>query len=132
MLQAFSVNLGGGSITHAELAGIEQGMRLAWEMGIRKLAVQTDSATAISLIQEDPSSHPHRMLVKSIRRSLSLEWEVTIDHVFREGNFVADFLASRGHALPVGLHVVDVPGPILGYWLYYDTIGVQTPRSIIN
>ncbi|CAI0374065.1 unnamed protein product [Linum tenue] len=76
MLRAFSVNLGGGSITHAELAGIDQGMRLAWEMGIRKLAVQTDSATAISLIQEDPSSHPHRMLVKSIRRSLSLEWEI--------------------------------------------------------
>ncbi|CAI0427145.1 unnamed protein product [Linum tenue] len=132
MLPAFSTDLGDGSITHVELAGIKQGLRIAWDMGIRKLAFQTDSVTTVSLIQEDPSIHPHRMLLKSNRRFLSLEWEVTIEHVFWEGNFVGDFLASRGHPLPVGLHMIDIPDPSLGYWLYYDTIGVQTPRLVIN
>ncbi|CAL1414053.1 unnamed protein product [Linum trigynum] len=63
------------------------------------LVIQTDSAAAISLIQADPSSHPHRirMLLASIRRFLALDWEITMGHVFREGNVVVDYLAFRGH-----------------------------------
>ncbi|CAI0546516.1 unnamed protein product [Linum tenue] len=36
-LKAFTANLGGGSITRAELAGIVYGLDLAWEQGARKV-----------------------------------------------------------------------------------------------
>ncbi|CAL1394173.1 unnamed protein product [Linum trigynum] len=96
MLKAFSMNLGGGSITHVELASIKRGLCISWDMGLRKLVIQIDSVTTILLIQVDTSSHPHRMPLKSIRRFLALDWEITIGHVFREGNFVVDYLASLG------------------------------------
>ncbi|CAN1186812.1 hypothetical protein LINPERPRIM_LOCUS11053, partial [Linum perenne] len=32
-------------------------------------------------------------------------WDVTISHIFREGNRVADLLAHHGHTLDFGLHV---------------------------
>ncbi|CAI0616095.1 unnamed protein product [Linum tenue] len=46
-LGAFVMNLGGGSITHVELMGILQGLRCAWELGVRKILLQTDSRAAI-------------------------------------------------------------------------------------
>ncbi|CAI0429574.1 unnamed protein product [Linum tenue] len=129
-LVAYSTNLGGGSITNAELAGIAQGLQLAWERGYRKVAVQTDSSTAISLIHSAETAHPHYTLVAYIRRLMEREWEVSLSHVFRESNFVADHLASVGHSLAIGTHMVDFPGAELRYWLYFDTLGVQTPRFI--
>ncbi|CAN1254851.1 hypothetical protein LINPERPRIM_LOCUS8788 [Linum perenne] len=48
-------------------------MRLAWDKGIRKLCIQTDSKAAISLIRDD--------------------WEVTIHHIYREANNSTDYLA---------------------------------------
>ncbi|CAI0436867.1 unnamed protein product [Linum tenue] len=129
-LQAFSVNLGGGSIMHAELAGIAQGLRSAWESGARKVKLQTDSAAAISLLQSDQVNHPHYTMTAAIRNLLARDWEVSIDHVFREGNYAADYMASVSHDLPVGIHLFDVPDPRLSYWLMYDLVGVQMPRSI--
>ncbi|CAI0399883.1 unnamed protein product [Linum tenue] len=128
---AYSVNLGGGSITSAQLAGIAHGLQIAWGRGCRKVALQTDSSTAISLIQSANTTHPHHTLVDFIRRLLEREWEVSVSHVFREANFVADHLASVGHSLSMGVHVLDYPGPALRYWLYFDTIGVQTRVPLI-
>ncbi|CAI0375604.1 unnamed protein product [Linum tenue] len=54
-IKAFDVNLGGGSITHAELRGIAHGLRIAWDEGLRKVLLQTDSTTAISLLKDEDS-----------------------------------------------------------------------------
>ncbi|CAI0435262.1 unnamed protein product [Linum tenue] len=130
-VRAFSANLGAGSITYAELAGIAFGLRLAWDEGCRKVKVQTDSATAAQLIHDATPGHIHFVQVATIRELLAREWEVQIDHVFREGNVVADYLASVGYSLPVGVHVFENPSPLLSRWLYFDLLGVQTPRSVI-
>ncbi|CAI0557978.1 unnamed protein product [Linum tenue] len=81
-MKAFAINLGRGSVTHAELAGIVQGLRLAWEAGYRRVEVRTDSSTAIKLIQTAADHNPHRGLIAAARQLLSLDWEVRINHVF--------------------------------------------------
>ncbi|CAI0547219.1 unnamed protein product, partial [Linum tenue] len=85
-IRAFMTNLGGGSITCAELTGIVYGLRLAWEEGARKVVLQTDSATAKSLIETASSNHPHYTWVAEVRRWLERPWTVRIDHVYREAN----------------------------------------------
>ncbi|CAI0400170.1 unnamed protein product [Linum tenue] len=107
MLRAFSRNLGEGSITKAELAGIVFGLQTAWEMGFRQVQVQTDSLSAIQLIGSAGERHPHLALISEVRRLQALDWRVEIIHVYREGNVVADYLASLGHGRPPGDHFVD-------------------------
>ncbi|CAI0436929.1 unnamed protein product [Linum tenue] len=125
------MNLGGGSITSAELAGIVHGLQLTWEAGIRKVILQTDSTTALSLIDSATPHHSHYSQVAAIRRWLQRDWQVRPQHVYREANVVVDFLANRGHSLSVGIHRVTALDSSLAYWLYHDSIGVQTPRLII-
>ncbi|CAL1412867.1 unnamed protein product [Linum trigynum] len=106
------------------------GLRITCEAGFHHVVVQTDSTTGIDLIRPAPERHPHSTLVSEIRRWLGKDWEVQVVHVFRDGNFVADYLASLGHSLPRGVHRFVNPSATLRYWLYFDAIGVQTPRFI--
>ncbi|CAL1403368.1 unnamed protein product [Linum trigynum] len=129
-IRAFTANLGGGSITRAELTRIVYGLKLAWEEGARKVVLQTDSATAKSLIETVSPNHPHYTRVAEIQRWLDRPWTVRIDHVYREANYVADHLASVGHSAPTVYHIINSPSSNLAYWLYYDTLGIQTPRLI--
>ncbi|CAI0462096.1 unnamed protein product [Linum tenue] len=129
-IRAFAANLGGGSITHAELTGIVHGLRLAWDSGARKIEIQTDSVTAVHLIQSGVDMHPHHALIAEARRLIELDWEVKVKHVFRESNFTADYLASLGQSLQIGVQVIDNPSPTLNYWMFFDVMGVQTPRLV--
>ncbi|CAI0385141.1 unnamed protein product [Linum tenue] len=127
LIKAFTRNLSEGSITRVDLSGVEYGLRLAWELGIRQLKVQTDSIDATKLIESADDKYPPAALINGIRN-----WVVEIAHIFREGNVVADYLASLGHGLPVGDHSIEFTCPMLNYWLYFDVIGVQTPRLVNN
>ncbi|CAL1382602.1 unnamed protein product [Linum trigynum] len=74
-----------------------------------------DSAATIALLQGDQTLHPHHTLVNSIKRQLKQQWEVHIMHVFREGNYVADYLASVGHSIPVGIQIVEITSSMLNH-----------------
>ncbi|CAI0401383.1 unnamed protein product [Linum tenue] len=129
-LGAFAMNLGGGSITRAELMGILQGLRCAWELGVRKVLLQTDSQAAIRIIEAATNTHPHYHIVLQVRRMVQCNWEVRIEHIYRESNMVADFLASTGHDLLVEIHPILAPDLRLHYWLLFDLVGSQTPRLV--
>ncbi|CAN1180886.1 Putative ribonuclease H protein At1g65750 [Linum perenne] len=58
------------------------------------------------------------------------DWEVTITHVYREGNVAADFLANLGHKYPHGLHLISLPDCNLSYFLRRDCMGISEPRLI--
>ncbi|CAN1191960.1 hypothetical protein LINPERPRIM_LOCUS15262, partial [Linum perenne] len=49
-VQPFSANIGDRSITRAELRAIVEVIKMAWAVGVKKLNVQTDSSTAVSLL----------------------------------------------------------------------------------
>ncbi|CAI0418219.1 unnamed protein product [Linum tenue] len=124
------MNLGGGTITRAELMGIRQGLQVAWDLGVRKAVLRSDSKSAVELIASATTSSPHFQLVSQVRRLINQEWEVRVEHTYREGNVVADYLASTGYNLLVGVHIVSVPSPMMQHWLLFDLVGSVTPRLI--
>ncbi|CAN1769908.1 Putative ribonuclease H protein At1g65750, partial [Linum perenne] len=109
------------------------GLQLAWDWGYRKVQLQLDSRCAVSLLQSNGlEDHAHTSTIHSARYLIRRDWEVQIIHVHREGNHVADLLASRGHSLSVGFHCIKLSNPILSYWLLYDQFGGSEERLIIN
>ena len=68
-------------------------------------------------------------LIMDIRRILSLDWEVKIQHVYREGNRAADRLANLGSTtLPLGYHLVQETSKDVYEILKQDIIGVSFCR----
>ncbi|CAL1366122.1 unnamed protein product [Linum trigynum] len=130
-LDAFTCNLGSCTITTAELRGAEIGLQRAWERGFRKVELNLDSSTAITIMKNiDDTDHRHGLIATRIGKLLNLNWEVILSHVYREGNFAADFLASKGHLAPFGTHFFDVYDPNLCKWLLYDSMAISMDRSI--
>ncbi|CAN1181076.1 Putative ribonuclease H protein At1g65750 [Linum perenne] len=94
ILSAYTMNLGSCSITRAEIRGIVEGMNLAWERGVRHLAIQTDSRCAVQILSNQNNvDHQHAGLVKLFTKLLERDWIVSLSHVYRESNFLADSLA---------------------------------------
>ncbi|CAN1128818.1 Putative ribonuclease H protein At1g65750, partial [Linum perenne] len=116
-IRAFIANIGDCSITRAELSAIVQGLRMAWSMGIRRIIVQSDSQIAISLLHRAEKDHQHASLISEFLELKARSWDIRIDHVYREANFGADYLANLGHSCNFGLHFLFHPDPILAQWL---------------
>ncbi|CAN1758205.1 Putative ribonuclease H protein At1g65750 [Linum perenne] len=129
--RAFCANLGDCSITRAELKAIIEGMRMAWDLGVDRLHIQTDSITAVStfLSTADPT-HQHFLLLLEYQELISRSWQVRITHVFREANQAADYMANLGHSFDFGTYFFDSPDPSLCNWLRYDQVGVALPRFV--
>ncbi|CAN1766118.1 Putative ribonuclease H protein At1g65750 [Linum perenne] len=132
-ITAFTSNLGCCSIMRAELQGIIEGMNLAWERGIRKLCIQTDSRAAVDILScTGARLNRHTSLVQQFHDMKARDWEIQIHHIYREANFAADYLANLGHSFELGTVVHQSPDSSLLYWLRYDLIGVCEPRAIYN
>ncbi|CAN1785321.1 hypothetical protein LINPERHAP1_LOCUS16842, partial [Linum perenne] len=76
--------------------------------------------------------HAHALTIYSARDLIRRDWEVQIIHVYREGNHVVEFLASRGHSLSIDFHCIELSNPMLSYWLLYNQIRVSKRRLIMN
>ncbi|CAI0385416.1 unnamed protein product [Linum tenue] len=132
-LSAFTLNLGACTITQAELRGAVEGLQVVWDRGYRKVRVQLDSQCPVHLIgRTDTEEHHCAAILARFRELMSRPWEVEVEHVYREGNRCADFLASRGHVVPFGFHEVVSSDPMLSYWIMYDCQGVSEPRLVLN
>ncbi|CAN1148460.1 hypothetical protein LINPERPRIM_LOCUS38102 [Linum perenne] len=96
----------------AELRGIVEGMKLAWEKGIHKLLIHTDSLAAVEMLFnfDDYFDPPH------LPRS----------------NSAVDYLANLGHSLGLGVHVFDVPDVSLSNRLRFDLFGGCIYHFILN
>ncbi|CAN1318165.1 Putative ribonuclease H protein At1g65750 [Linum perenne] len=85
-IQAFTANIGDCSITRAELGAIVQGLRLAWSVGIRRIIIQSDSRTAIDILQRAATDNQHASLISEFLELKARSWEISLTHVFREAN----------------------------------------------
>ncbi|CAN1138884.1 Putative ribonuclease H protein At1g65750, partial [Linum perenne] len=130
-LAVFAANLGACTITRAELRAAAFGLELAWEMQFRKVHLQIDSSAAVLAItnphQED-SRHGH--ILQHIRQLMHRNWTVTVSHIFRERNRVADLLAHHGHNLRLGSHFNSVYSSDVEIAICSDIVGVCFPRMI--
>ncbi|CAL1355244.1 unnamed protein product [Linum trigynum] len=132
-LTAFALNLRACTITQAELRGVVERLQVVCERGYRRVRVQLDSKCAVHLIRQAHTGDHHcGSILDRFRDLMSRPWEVTIEHIYREGNCCADYLASRGHVLPFGLHEVENSDPMLSYWIMYDCQGISEPWLVLN
>ncbi|CAN1192031.1 Putative ribonuclease H protein At1g65750, partial [Linum perenne] len=88
-VSSYAINLGSCSIMRAELRGIIEGMKIAWDKGIRRLCIQTDSQAAVLLLtSNDGRLYRHMSLVEQFLDWRNRDWEVLIQHVYCEANNV--------------------------------------------
>lgn len=93
-----------------------------------------DSNSIVKCITGDcPRSFEGRSLVRRIRPLLAMEWIVTIKHVYREANKVADGLVDLGCSLGENNPYVlfDTPPNRVKQYVAHDVIGVSTHRLIL-
>ena len=62
---------------------------------------------------------------------LNQNWDVKVIHMYREGNRLADKLASMALQVDLGYHEVVVPLVHVTSLLMDDQIGVAFPRSVV-
>ncbi|MBA0637984.1 hypothetical protein Godav_025381 [Gossypium davidsonii] len=62
-------------------------------LGIRRLILKVDSIDVVNILTSDAKDGEFN-LIRKVRDYLKKEWEVVIQHVYKEGNKVADSLAS--------------------------------------
>ncbi|CAN1777365.1 Putative ribonuclease H protein At1g65750 [Linum perenne] len=116
-----------------ELRGVIEGMKMAWNKGIRILRIQTDSKAAVDLLSDSHNRNTqHASLIEQFSELSAREWQVFIHHIYHEPNFAADLLASLGHGFEFGVHTFDLPDVSLQYWLRFDLVGSCTHCLIIN
>ncbi|CAN1756678.1 Putative ribonuclease H protein At1g65750 [Linum perenne] len=132
-VRAFCANVGDCSITRAELRAIVEGVKMAWNLGFRKVAVQTDSRAAIAILQTGIGlTSQHAALVAEFHELKMKDWEISLSHIYREANCATDHLANFGHSFCVGLYEFNTPDSSLASWLRHDLLGVALPRVVSN
>ncbi|PNX92818.1 ribonuclease H [Trifolium pratense] len=74
------------------------------------IACYSDSLQTVALIRDGVSPfHKFANEIQSIRHMLSREWNVVIEHTFREGHACADVLAKMGASATSPLVVLEEP-----------------------
>jgi len=132
-LGGFTVNLGNTSVTLAELWGVVHGLKLAWDLGCKKVKVDIDSGNALGLVRHGPvANDPAFALVSEINELVRKEWLVEFSHVFRESNRAADKLAHLGHShsLESGAKRFSDPPSALVAILQDDLAGLAKQRGV--
>ncbi|XP_061350094.1 uncharacterized protein LOC133295304 [Gastrolobium bilobum] len=125
----FCKNLGSGTVLHAELWACLVGLELAWGRGFRQVWLEGDSLSAQQLITNGcHHDYPAANLVNRIRNLMQRDWQIYMSHIHREGNRVADFLASYSYGFSWVIQEFDCPQSGCIDSLYGDTIGVHWSR----
>ncbi|CAN1761873.1 hypothetical protein LINPERHAP1_LOCUS8090, partial [Linum perenne] len=96
------------------------------------LPVQIDSLSAVQLLTDtDKLEHQHANTVNSYKMLLQRDLRLKVTHIFREGNYLADSLASRGLTMDFGTQNIDTSDSMVQYWAHFDRVGGATPRQIV-
>ncbi|CAN1185707.1 Putative ribonuclease H protein At1g65750 [Linum perenne] len=99
------------------MRGAIEGLHRVWEAGYRRVVLKMDSRAAIDLLSNgDTSTNQHVMETMQFQELMGRDWDLEIEHTYREGNQAADFLASIGYGYPFGSHNVDLSDSRLEYF----------------
>ena len=99
---------------------------------MRQIIVECDSRLVVDKITNRmPTDTAYEPIILAIQQLLSKDWEVKIQHIYREANACADWLSKVAYQMPLGLHLLDHCPLALFHLLVADTVGVSWPRSIV-
>ncbi|XP_024172312.1 uncharacterized protein LOC112178389 [Rosa chinensis] len=127
----FQANLGIGEVLHAESWSLYYGLKQAISCGIDMLEIESDSTLLVKLVLDnDTTFHPLGSLISCYRNLLGRFSSVSLNHIFRECNMVADcfdknsinhdygvieFADPPPHALQAYLDDLDSVGRPIGH-----------------
>lgn len=98
VLLSFSNNYGQATSMEAETKALLDGLMVCSQHGINIHTIEMDSHTLFSILQGD-FKVPWRITYLVRKCKALLNAEMTIQHVYREGNRAADHMASVGHSI---------------------------------
>lgn len=116
----------------AETCAGVYGLELAWKTGHQKIIWELDSLLLVNMIKDQLTNQCFAPLLHRITDLLKREWEVSMQHVYREANKCAKLLVSLGHMKMLGVHELTQPPQDLVNLLKADIIGVSIPRKCIS
>ena len=96
-ISGFSISFGHGNSFLAEMLAIEEGLKLTWELGYRRVSCVTDCKEAVAIFMDnrDTSTYWASDTIHRIKGMLTWSWEVSFKHISRQHNMVADSLACK-------------------------------------
>ncbi|KAL5865655.1 hypothetical protein ACOSQ3_003169 [Xanthoceras sorbifolium] len=100
----FALKKGSGSVLEAKLWRMFEGLKLAWDAGLRKVFIDSNSMSIVYILNKEISLNHHLFnIVNNCKMLVRGGWCCTIGHVYRENNKVVNSLTSLGHYLGVGI-----------------------------
>ncbi|KAE8656904.1 hypothetical protein F3Y22_tig00116997pilonHSYRG00576 [Hibiscus syriacus] len=108
-VMGFMKFIGCCSALDAELWGLFEGLQVAWNMGVRKIKVESDCKEAVDLLNNVPRARDVCSLLPHLGDICNRDWEVSFTFVPRECNSVADKLAKIARSHTLGLVLVQEP-----------------------
>lgn len=62
-------------------------------------------------------------LINAKKEHINRDWQISLNHIYREANFAADFMANISSSLPFGFHRYHNPLEDLNLWVRYGMYG---------
>lgn len=112
--------------------GVTHGLEVAWNKGFGKVHVKVDSILILQLIEKGVGAmHPLSNLIMCCQGFIVRGWVVMFNHVYMEGNKVADSLTNFAFSIQLGCLLLDSPPSISSNLMLEDLRGVCFPRMTI-
>ncbi|KAJ6734323.1 hypothetical protein OIU79_001560 [Salix purpurea] len=129
----FSSRVESESSFEAELVAVREALKLAWDKGLTRVIVESDSKSVVDRINNiklnrQPKNQLEEIILECKGYVISPSWSCSIQHTYREGNFAADALTKELVSESFELHVWDHPPESLSLILLADKIGMEVPR----
>jgi ribonuclease HI len=130
-IHGFSKLIGRGDAYIAELWGALEGIKLTRQMKFAKVEVRIDSLSVVNDIRnKKPSQVCGKALIGRICQMLDLEWEIVVNHSYREANCLADALASHNFSMKNEVCFFQDCPSFCKHHLDADEKGFVSPRSL--
>ncbi|KAL4330163.1 hypothetical protein AHAS_Ahas13G0372600 [Arachis hypogaea] len=127
----FMLNLGKCSIIMAEIWGLYVRIKLAFDLGVRKLMIETDSVCAFCFVQTQTSVNGvGTPLLQAMKLLLAQSWSMQIHHIYGKRNVCANLLAKKAQSILMGLSCFSSHLAFLSYALIVNALGVKFLRII--
>ncbi|KAK8476512.1 hypothetical protein V6N11_074061 [Hibiscus sabdariffa] len=128
-LRGFYRFVGRCSVLLADLWAIYDGLNLAWDVGFRRVDVDSDNMEAVCIINRMSPTFGRSALVQSIWSLIQRDWLVKVSHVPREENVAADKLATLGRGYGKDGRVFVVPPGVVASIVGHDQRRWMEERS---
>ncbi|XP_039013214.1 uncharacterized protein LOC120142775 [Hibiscus syriacus] len=104
----------------AELWGIYKVLKVAWDLGLQHVMVETDFKEAFDLLQNGKNMARISHLVPHLIDLLSRNWQLRFSHVQRAINRTADAMPKVSRTLPFGATRFSCPPDAVRPFLLND------------